>query len=290
MGNLLTSLISVAFDGVAFGMILFLISVGLSITLGLMNFANLAHGAFAMLGGFFCLTLTNQWGVPFLLGVVISFFAVAAISVPFERYLYRRFYNASDLEQVLLTIGLVFMFIGACTFIWGPMNAQMKVPSYLKGQIDLGFRTFPTYRTFLIAVSIAIAIGLWLAIVRTKFGAQIRAAVDNRRMAQSVGINVDRLFTLTFALGSGLAAVGGALGTEIVGLTPFYALEYLVFFLIVVSVGGPASLKGAFFAALGLGVIDTAAKYYKPQWGAFFIFALTIAALMWRPRGLFGKG
>jgi branched-chain amino acid transport system permease protein len=289
MGSLATSLVSVAFDGIAYGMILFIISVGLSITLGLMNFANLAHGAFAMLGGYFTLTLTNQWGLPFLLGVTIAFFAVALVSVPFERYLYRPFYRKSDLDQVLLTIGLVFMFIALCTYLWGSANMQMNVPSYLKGQLDLGFREFPMYRSFLIVVSILIVIALWLGIERTRIGAQIRAAVDNRRMAQSVGINVDKLFTLTFALGSGLAAIGGALGTEIVGLTPFYALDYLVFFLIVVSVGGQGSLKGAFFAALALGIVDTAAKYRLPEFSAFFIFALTIAALLWRPRGLFGR-
>ena len=288
MSEVVTSLVSVAFDGVAYGMILFIISVGLSITLGLMNFANLAHGAFAMLGGYFCLTLANQWRVPFLVSVVIVFFAVGIFSIPFERYLYRPFYRKSDLEQVLLTIGLVFMFIGACTFIWGPSNVQMAVPGYLKDHVDLGFRSFPTYRTFLIVISVIIAATLWLGIERTKIGAQIRAAVDNRRMAQSVGINVDLLFTLTFALGSGLAAVGGALGTEIVGLTPFYAIDYLVFFLIVVSVGGQGSLKGAFLGALALGIIDTAAKYYRPHWSAFVIFALTIAVLLWRPRGLFG--
>jgi branched-chain amino acid transport system permease protein len=289
MGTLGTSLVSIAFDGIAFGMILFIISVGLSITLGLMNFANLAHGAFAMLGGYLCLTFSNQWGVPFLLGVVLAFLAVAVISVPFERFLYRRFYGASDLDQVLLTIGLVFMFIAACTFLWGPINVQMKVPDYLKGQIDAGFRTFTTYRTFIIAVSVAIIVGLWFGIERTRIGAQIRAAVDNRRMAQSVGINVDRLFVLTFALGSGLAAVGGALGTEIVGLTPTYALDLLVYFLIVVSVGGLGSLKGAFWAALAIGILDTGVKYQWPYLGAFFIFVVTIVVLLWRPRGLFGK-
>jgi branched-chain amino acid transport system permease protein len=288
MIDLATSLVSIAFDGLAYGMILFIISVGLSITLGLMNFANLAHGAFAMLGGYLCYSLANQLGVPFLLAVVIAFFAVGAISVPFERYLYRRLYGESDLVQVLLTIGLAFMFIAVCTRIWGSANLQMAVPGYLKGQIDLGFRSFPTYRTLLIAVSFLIALGLWLGIERTRMGAQIRAAVDNRRMAQSVGINVDLLFTLTFALGSGLAAVGGALGTEIVGLTPFYAIEFLVFFLIVVSVGGQGNLKGAFFAALIIGIIDTAIKYRWSHVSSFFIYLLTIGALLWRPRGLFG--
>jgi branched-chain amino acid transport system permease protein len=289
MAELLNSLLSVLFDGVAYAMILFLISVGLSITMGLMGFANLAHGSFAMLGGYFALSFMRDAGMPFLGAVVICFFAVAAVSVVFERVLYARFYTAGELDQVLLTIGLVFISIAACTLGWGPANTQLEVPSYLSGQIDLGFRRFPAYRTFLIGVSIVIIVGLWYGIERTKIGAQIRAAVDNRRMAQSIGIDVRKLFTLTFALGSGLAAIGGALGTQIVGLIPTYALEFLVYFLIVVSVGGLGSLKGAFVAALVLGILDTAGKYFLPEFGAFFIFAATIAILLWRPFGLYGR-
>ncbi len=289
MENLFNIAVSIIFDGIAFAMILFIISVGLSVTMGLMGFVNLAHGAFAMLGGYLSMTFATKLGVPFLLAVVLCFFAVAIISVAFERLLYARFYGASDLDQVLLTIGLVFMAIAGATFVWGPLNVQLNVPDYLKGQVDLGFREFPTYRTFIIGVSVMIIIGLWYGLERTRIGAMIRAAVDNRRMAQSIGINVDRLFTLTFALGSGLAGVGGALGTEILGLTPTYAMEYLVYFLIVVAVGGMGSLRGAFVAALILGVIDTGGKYLLPEFGAFFIFFVTIAILLWRPLGLFGK-
>ncbi len=289
MDAFLTSIVSVLFEGLSFGMVLFVISVGMSVTMGLMGFANLAHGAFAMLGGYICMTFANQFGVPFLGGVVAVFFVVGAISVPFERYLYSRFYRTSELDQVLLTIGLVFMFIAACTFVWGSVNVQIHLPDYLKGQVNIGSRQFPTYRTFVIGVSIFIILALWYGIERTRIGAQIRAAVDNRRMAQSIGINVDRLFTLTFALGSGLAAVGGALGTDISGLTPNYALEYLVYFLVVVSVGGMGSIRGAFAAALLIGMIDTAGKYYLPHFGAFFIFLTTIVILLWRPQGLFGK-
>ena len=289
MENLFNIAVSIIFDGIAFAMILFIISVGLSVTMGLMGFVNLAHGAFAMLGGYLSMTFATKLGVPFLLAVVLCFFAVAIISVAFERLLYARFYGASDLDQVLLTIGLVFMAIAGATFVWGPLNVQLNVPDYLKGQVDLGFREFPTYRTFIIGVSVMIIIGLWYGLERTRIGAMIRAAVDNRRMAQSIGIDVDRLFTLTFALGSGLAGVGGALGTEILGLTPTYAMEYLVYFLIVVAVGGMGSLRGAFVAALILGVIDTGGKYLLPEFGAFFIFFVTIAILLWRPLGLFGK-
>lgn len=289
MSDILTSTVSIAFAGISFAMILFIISVGLSITMGLMGFANLAHGAFAMLGGYIGITLTKQLGIPFLPGVVLVFLIVAAISVPFEKFLYARFYSAGELEQVLLTIALVFIAIAICTFFWGPLNVQYDIPSYLEGQVNLGFRSFPTYRSFIIVVSAAIIVGLWYGLERTRIGAQIRAAVDNRRMAQSVGINVDRLFTLTFALGSGLAAVGGSLGTEVLGLTPTYALDYLVYFLVVVSVGGMGSIRGAFVASLVIGIIDTTGKYYLPHFGAFFIFVITIVVLLWRPAGLFGR-
>jgi branched-chain amino acid transport system permease protein len=282
-------LISVVFDGLAFAMILFLISVGLSITMGLMGFINLAHGAFAMVGGYLFVMFVTTWGLPFLLGVVFAFIAVALISIVFERTLYARFYYSGELEQVLLTIGLVFIAIAACTFAWGSANVKINVPSYLSGQIDLGFRSFPTYRTFLIVAGFLLMAGLWYGIERTNIGAQIRAAVDNRRMAQSLGIDVDRLFTLTFGLGSGIAAIGGGLGVNVLGLTPVYALEYLIYFLIVVAVGGLGSLRGAFVAALVLGVIDNAGKYFLPHFGAFFIITLTIIILLWRPQGFYGR-
>jgi len=289
MDHALHVAVSIAFDGIAFAMILFLISVGLSITMGLMGFANLAHGAFAMLGGYLFVSFAQTLAIPFFAAIVLAFLAVAAISVVFERLLYARFYYAGELDQVLLTIGLVFMFIAVCTLFWGPINVKLDVPAYLTGQVDLGFRRFPTYRTFIIAVGVVMIVALWYGIERTNIGAQIRAAVDNRRMAQSLGIDVNRLFTLSFALGSGLAAVGGGLGIQVLGLTPFYALEFLAYFLIVVAVGGLGSLRGAFVAALVLGVLDNGAKYFLPHFGAFFIFAFTIAILLWRPQGLYGR-
>lgn len=283
----INSIVSVAFDGLAFAMILFIISVGLSVTMGLMGFVNLAHGLFAMVGGYISVSLIREWGIPFFAAVLIACLTVALVSIVLERILYRHFYGAGELRQVLLTIGLVFMGIAACTFVWGPLNVQLDVPPYLKGQVDLVFRQFPTYRTFIILASLVLIVGLWFGFERTLLGAKVRAAVDNQRMAETVGINIRLLFTLTFALGSGLAALGGALGTEILGLTPTYALEYLVYFLIVVSVGGLGSFRGAFIAALILGLVDTAGKYYMPEFGAFFIFAVTIVLLLWRPQGLY---
>lgn len=285
----MTAALSIGFDGLAYAMVLFLISVGMSVTMGLMGFANLAHGAFAMLGGYLAITLMREVGIPFVLAIVLAFVGVALISVVFERTLYRRFYAKGELDQVLFTIGLVFMAIAVCTLIWGPVNVVPIVPDFLRTQVDLGFREFPAYRTFLILVSLAIIVALWYGLERTKVGAQIRAAVNNRRMAQSIGIDVDRLFTITFALGSGLAGIGGALGVEVLGLTPFYALEWLVHFMIVVAVGGLGSIRGAFVAAVLIGVIDTAGKYFFPQAGAFFLFVITIVVLLWRPQGLFGR-
>ena len=163
------------------------------------------------------------------------------------------------------------------------------MPDFLTGQVDLGFREVPTYRFFIILIGCVMMAILWFAFERTLLGAKIRAAVDNRQMAQSVGIDVDRLFVLVFAIGSGLAALGGGLAIEIVGMSPTFAIQYLVFFLIVVAVGGLGSMGGAFVAAIVLGVLDTAGKYLWPDGGAFFIYAATVAILLYRPAGLFGR-
>lgn len=289
MEYVLNAIISIVFDGVAYAILLFIISVGLSVTMGLMGFVNLAHGAFAMIGGYVAVSLMTGAGLPFLAALAAAAVAGAILGAVLERLLYARLYDAGELEQVLLTIGLVFIAVAVVTMIWGPNPQFIRAPAYLGGQIDLGFRQFPTYRVFLIGAGGAIAAALFFGFDRTRTGAKIRAAVDNRRMAQSVGINVDRLFTLTFALGSGLAAVGGALGSEILGIKPTFAFEYLVFFLIVVAVGGLGSIRGAFFAALMIGIIDNAGKYLYPAAADFFIYAVVIAVLLWRPAGLFGK-
>jgi len=281
--------VSIIFDGLAYAMILFIVSVGLSVTMGLMGLINLAHGAFAMAGGYVTVKLMNVFGVPFPLALACAFVLVAVVSIAFERLLYARLYGADELDQVLLTIGLVFMAIASFTFFFGPQPQPIDIPSYLTGQVDLGFRSFPTYRVFMIVTGFALMALLWLGFERTRIGAQIRAAVDNRRMAQSVGIDVDRLFIVTFAVGSGLAALGGGLSVELVGMDPTYAIKYLVFFLIVVAVGGMGSIRGAFIAALVLGITDNAGKYLWPEGGSFFIYALTVIILLARPAGLYGK-
>jgi branched-chain amino acid transport system permease protein len=289
MEHVLSVGVGILLDGLAYGMVLFIVSVGLSVTMGLMGFVNLAHGAFAMAGGYVTVSLMSRLGIPFELALAGAFVLVGAASVPFERLLYARLYRASELDQVLLTIGLVFMAIAAFTYAYGPAPQAIRVPRYLSGSVDFGFRTFAAYRLFMVAVGALMMGALWYGFERTSLGARIRAAVDNRRMAQSVGIDVDRLFTLTFALGSGLAALGGGLAVNLTGLTPTFAIQYLVFFLIVVAVGGAGSIKGTVVAALVLGITDNAGKYLFPAGGAFFIYAATIALLLTKPAGLYGR-
>jgi branched-chain amino acid transport system permease protein len=279
----------VLFDGFAYGMLLFLLSVGLSVTLGMMNFVNLAHCAFAMLGGYTTVTLMNVYGWPFLATLPLAFLAAAVASVAFERTLYRRLYRASELDQVLLTIGLTFMSVGAAAYVFGTIQQPIQTPSYLRGSTNFLGATFGAYRLFLVGVGLLIALLLVLSLEYTRFGAQVRAAVDNQRMARGLGINVDLAFAVTFALGSGLAGLGGALAIEVVGLDPAFAFAYLVYVLIVVSVGGLGSVGGSFAAAVLLGITDMAGKYYVPEVGAFLIYLMMVVLLMWRPAGLFGR-
>jgi len=286
---MLPPVFGVLFDGIAYGMLLFVLSVGLSVTLGLMNFVNLAHCAFAMLGGYVTVTLINKFGWPFLATLPMAFIVAALVSVAFERAFYRRLYRASDLDQVLLTIGIAFVSVAVAAYFFGTLQQPIPTPSFLRGSIDFFGISLGRYRLFLILVAVAVTVLLVAGLEYTRFGAQVRAAVDNQRMARGLGIDVDRTFAMTFALGSGLAGLGGALAIEIVGLDPNFAFVYLVYVLIVVSVGGLGSIAGSFAAACLIGVSDIAGKYYAPELGAFLIYLVMVAVLMWKPAGLFGK-
>ncbi len=286
MHAVLSAAISIGFFGLAYAMVLYLISVGLSVTLGLMGVVNLAHGMFAMFGGYAVTELMGRAGWPFWAALPAGVLVVAAAGVVLERLLYRRLYGGDALDQVLMTIGLVFMSLAVARYCFGTLDQVFHPPAALSGQIELAGRSFPTYRSFLILCGAALVAVLWLALDRTRFGAMLRAAVDNPRMAEAVGIDTATLFTISFALGSGLAALGGGLGAEILPISPAYPVQYLVDFLIVVAVGGAGSIRGPFLAALLLGVAQTAFSYLWPSVGSFFIYALTLGLLMWRPRGL----
>jgi branched-chain amino acid transport system permease protein len=286
---MLSSLAGVLFDGFAYGMLLFLLSVGLSVTLGMMNFVNLAHCSFAMVGGYATVSLMGQLGWPFLATLPAAFLAGAVVSILLERTLYRKLYRSSDLDQCLLTIGIVFISVAAFAWFYTTEQQSVRVPEYLQGSVRVGGQSFAAYRLFLIAIGLLILGALVFLVERTRFGAQVRAAVDNQRMARGLGIDVDRAFMVTFALGGGLAGLGGALAIQVVGLDPTFALAYLVYVLIVVAVGGLGSIGGSFAAAAVLGISDMAGKYYFPWLGAFLIYLVMVALLMWRPAGLFGK-
>jgi branched-chain amino acid transport system permease protein len=286
---MLSSLAAVLFDGFAYGMLLFLLSVGLSVTLGMMNFVNLAHCSFAMVGGYVTVSLINSFGWPFLATLPMAFLAAALVSIVLERTLYRRLYKATDLDQCLFTIGIVFISVAAYAWFYGTVVQSAPMPGYLTASLEAFGVRFGAYRLFLIAMGVVVAAVLVLALEYTRFGAQVRAAVDNQRMARGLGIDVDRAFMITFALGGGLAGLGGALALQFVGLDHAFALNYLVYVLIVVAVGGLGSIGGSFAAAMVLGISDMAGKYYFPWLGAFLIYLVMVGLLMWRPVGLFGK-
>ena len=281
--------LGVLFDGVAYGMLLFLMSVGLSVTLGMMNFVNLAHCSFAMLGGYVTVTLMNAAGWPFLATLPAAFVAGAAASIVLARIFFRRFYNSNEHHQCLLTIGIVFVSIATAAYIYGTDQQPMQLPSYLRGSYHVDGIDLAVYRLFLIVVAALITAVLMVTLESTRFGAQVRAAVNNQRMARGLGVDVDRLFAFTFALGGGLAGLGGGLALPMLGLDPSFALTYLIYVLIVVAVGGLGSIAGSFAAAMLLGVADMAGKYYVPALGSVLIYLVMLVMIMWRPSGLFGR-
>ncbi|MGY4827365.1 branched-chain amino acid ABC transporter permease [Sphaerotilaceae bacterium SBD11-9] len=282
-------MLTLLFDGIAYGMLLFVLSVGLAVTMGLMNFINLAHGAFAMAGGYTTVLLMNRLGVPFLATLPLAFIFTALLGAAFERTLYRPMYNRPHLDQVLFSIGLVFMAVTGVDYIIGSQQQMISVPSWLQGRFDLADVGIGKYRLFIIVVCGLLTVALQMVLSRTRFGSRLRAAVDDPRVARGLGINVNQVFLLTFAVGSGLAGLGGALGAEVLGLEPIFPLKFMVYFLIVVSVGGTTTITGPLLAALLLGIADVFGKYYAPKLGAFIVYALMIAILTWRPQGLFGQ-
>jgi branched-chain amino acid transport system permease protein len=282
-------MLTILFDGVAYGMLLFVLACGLAVTLGLMNFVNLAHGAFAMAGGYVSALMLNRWGVPFLATLPFAFLIPAAIGLLLERTLYIHLYGRSHLDQVLFSIGLVFMAVAGVDYLVGSQQQFIRLPSWLQGRVDIAGVQVGLYRSFIIAICAVLVVGLQLILTRTRFGSRLRAAVDDPRVARGLGINVNAIFATTFAAGSGLAGLGGALGAEILGLDPTFPLKFMIYFLIVVTVGGTSGIVGPFVASLILGIADVAGKYYVPSFGAFVIYTLMIVVLVLRPQGLFAR-
>ena len=284
-------MLTILFDGIAYGMLLFILAVGLAVTMGLMNFINLAHGAFAMVGGYITVLLMQKMGVPFLFCLPLAFLGAGLLGGILERTLYRPLYHKPHLDQVLFSIGLTFMSVAMVGYFIGSSPQNVQLPEWLKGRTELGEGAWMLgmghYRLFIIAVCAALTVGLQYVLTRTRFGSRLRASVDDQRVAAGLGINVNTVFLGTFAVGSGLAGLGGALGAEVLGLDPTFPLKFMIYFLIVVAVGGTSSITGPLLAALLLGVADVAGKYYIPKMGGFIVYSLMIAILIWRPQGLF---
>ncbi|MCY1166457.1 branched-chain amino acid ABC transporter permease [Polaromonas sp.] len=284
-------MLTILFDGIAYGMLLFILAVGLSVTMGLMNFINLAHGAFAMVGGYITVLLMQRFGVPFLVCLPLAFIGSALLGGLLERTLYRPMYRKPHLDQVLFSIGLTFMAVATADYFIGSSQQIMQLPEWLKGRTEIGSGSWMLgmghYRLFIIAVCALLTILLQYVLAKTRFGSMLRASVDDQRVAAGLGINVNVVFLSTFAVGSGLAGLGGALGAEVLGLDPTFPLKFMIYFLIVVAVGGTSSITGPLLAALLLGIADVAGKYYIPKMGGFIVYGLMIIILVWRPQGLF---
>jgi branched-chain amino acid transport system permease protein len=281
--------LTLLFDGIAYGMLLFVLSLGLAVSMGLMNFINLAHGAFAMAGGYLAAVLSSRMGVPFLATLPLAFLFGALLGVLLEPTLYRPMYRRPHLDQVLFSIGLVFMAVAGVDYVFGATQQFVKLPALLRGRVEVAGVGVGVYRLFIIIVCALLAVGMEYVMGRTRFGSQLRAAVDDPRVASGLGINVNLVFLATFAFGSGLAGLGGALGAEVLGLDPTFPLKYMIYFLVVVAVGGTTTITGPLLASLLLGVADVMGKYYVPKLGAFIIYCVMIAVLLVRPQGLFAR-
>jgi branched-chain amino acid transport system permease protein len=288
-GFKMQTVFSIAIDALAYGMVLFVISIGLSVTMGLMRVVNLAHGAFAMIGGYLASYATQILGLNYGLAILVAVVGTIIIAIPIERFLYRRIYGAPELTQVLMTIGITFCIIGMANYIFGPTLKTIPLPQELRGPIDLGFRSIAAHRIFAIACGLAVAGGLWFLIERTSFGVKLRASVDNAAMAAALGVRTEIIYAVSFAVAIGLAAFGGVVGAELLPVEPYYALRYMVTFLVVVSVGGAGSIPGALAACLLLGAIDTTGRYLAPEYGEFFFYLAVIVIITLFPRGLAGR-
>ncbi|MCA1371170.1 branched-chain amino acid ABC transporter permease [Bradyrhizobium sp. BRP14] len=280
------TIFSIAIDALAYGMVLFVISIGLSVTMGLMRVVNLAHGAFAMIGGYVASYVTRDLGLGYGVAIAAAVFATILIAVPIERLLYRRIYGAPELTQVLMTIGITFCIIGIANYLMGPTLKTIPLGAALQGSADLGFRSVPVHRIFAIFCGVAVALALWFTIERTSFGIKLRASVDNAAMAAALGVRTEVIYAVSFAVAVGLAALGGVVGAELLPVEPYYALRYMVTFLVVVAVGGAGSIPGALIACLLLGAIDTTGRYLMPQFGEFFFYFAVIVIICLFPRGL----
>lgn len=282
-------LVNILIDGVAYSMVLFMITIGLSLTLGLMHVVNMAHGVFAMIAGLVTAHLITAWGVNFVIATLLAITCSALVAIPVERLLIRRFYKRSPMDQMLMTLGIVFIASAAASAIFGPQVVNVPLPEWLSGSVSFAGKQFPAHRLMVIVVGLATLVLLYLTIDRSRYGVLVRAAVDNPGISETVGINTQLVYVSAFAIGAALAGLGGVVGAELLPMEPTYPSRYLVLMLAVVAVSGHGSLASAFVAALLLGVGSTAAKYFYPEYSSLVFFGLMFLMLKFRPNGILSQ-
>ena len=275
------------FNGVSFGMLLFLLAAGLSLIYGVMRILNLAHGSYYLLGAYVALSVVQTTG-SLALAALAGTAAVTALGVLMERVFLRRLPRGEELPQALLTFGFLLIFGDLALWIWGGTPQALPRPEALSRSLRLGTLLFPAYRLFVIVVGAVMGLALWGLQEKTRLGAMVRAAIDDAEIARTTGINVSLLSTAVFGLGAGLAALGGIIGGPLLGVYPGADFEILLQAFVVVIIGGLGSLKGAFFGALLVGLLDTFGKTLFPEFALFTIFAPMALILAVRPTGLFG--
>ncbi len=273
-------------NGLQLSMLLFLLSIGLSVVFGMMNFINLAHGTLYMVGAYLALS-TVRWFESYWVALILAPLGVALIGAVFYAVLLRHMQRQSPMRQVLVTFGLIFVGFDAVRMVWGALPHTIPIPAALDGSVTVLGEIYPTYRLFIIALGVAVLVALHFGLERTRLGAVVRAGVDDRRMVAALGIDVDRAFFLVFCLGCWLAGLAGVVSAPVFSIFPGMDMSILILTLIVVVVGGPGSLKGAVVGSLVIGMVDTYGQVLAPEFARVTIYALMAAVLLLRPRGLF---
>src|SRR5512143_2969804 len=274
-------------NGLSFSMMLFLVAAGFTLIFGLMKIINIAHGSFYLLSAYIGLTVL-QATENFLLATIASSIVVVLVGIAMQSLFLRRF-HMKELQQVLLTFGFVLIIADLCLWIWGGNPMALPKPSLFRGSIWIGNVVFPSYRLFVILVGVVVAMGLWIFQEKTKFGAIVRAGVDDEEMLRGSGINIQMVFVGVFGLGALLAGIGGMIGGPFVGVFPGADMSILLLAIVVVVIGGVGSLKGAFVGSLFVGLVDNFGKALFPELSLFTLFAPMAIILAIRPTGIFGK-
>jgi len=274
-------------NSVQYGLLLFMLAAGLTLIFGIMGVVNLAHGSFYMLGAYLAFSLSGLFG-----SLTLAILGGAVLSVLFglalERLLFRHFYQRDHLDQVLLTFGLIYIFEEVRSMLWGDDVHGVPIPDFLSASIPLTDNlSYPVYRLFMSGVCIALAIGLYLLISKTRLGMKIRAGAFNRDMTESLGINIKLIHAIVFALGVALATVAGMIAAPISSVYPNMGSQVLIMCFVVVVIGGIGSVRGALIAALLVGLVDTFGKVLLPQISGMLVYMLMAAVLLWKPEGLF---